>query len=112
LVVEQVMRATDDELLVVPFQSCQPGSQAFFTAVGRLLCTHPGSVPPGSPVHRWSASQPAAAASTWQEACPPQQMSLWGELVMLRQLTSATPASQQAAADPLTELARLRRCVS
>ena len=103
------MRMTSDDLLVLPFETCLPGSDEFLAATGRLLSAGVSPLPVGSPLHRWSAvypgSSPAQALPTWRDDVLPVAMSLWGELLTLRALNPHAPA----VGSPFEQLCLLRR---
>jgi hypothetical protein len=108
LVVEQVMRRTGDESLVLAFSASVAESPAFLVAIGRLLTASPGPLPAGSPLLTWASKMPLDP--NWRDRCPVTARSVWGELVFLRSLLAADPAGDDSVEcdDPLAELERLR----
>ena len=81
---EQAMRATGDDGLVVPFLHAEPGSPEAHVALGRLLGVAPARLFPGSPLLSLVAGTPIA--EDWRNGCSPTECSLWGHLELLRGL--------------------------
>jgi hypothetical protein len=108
LLLEQVMRRTDDESLVFAFLDASPHSDAYMVALGRLLAASPGPVPAGTPLHIWAAT--GTLRQKWRDLCPPVRSSIWGELTTLRSLFGADHQSDSANQDtnPVLELQALR----
>ena len=116
LLLEQVMRRTDDETLLLVFVDVAPLSDAYLVALGRLLAANPGPIRAGTPLQVWAGS--GTLQRRWRDACPPVRSSIWGELLTLRALFGSTvhvPVSTHGAhpddetpLDPLAELQDLR----
>lgn len=102
-VVEQVMRAVDDELLVLPFLSVSPTTRAASAALGRLLSTHAIRLVGGCPLISFVAG--VDLDRDWRDACPAGSTSLWASLEFLRALYGPLPEAE----DPFAELEELRR---
>jgi hypothetical protein len=108
LLLEQVMRRTDDESLVFSFLDASPRSDVYMVALGRLLAASPGPVPAGTPLHIWAAT--GTLHKQWRDLCPPVRSSIWGELTTLRALFGADYQTDSANQDidPVLELQELR----
>ena len=108
LLLEQVMRRTDDESLVFAFLGASPRSDAYMVALGRLLAASPGPVPAGTPLHIWAAT--GTLRQKWRDLCPPVRSSIWGELTTLRSLFGADHQADSVNQDidPVLELQALR----
>lgn len=103
-VLEQVMRATNDDLLAAAFRDPLPGSREFLVNLGKLLSSTSGTVPTRSPLHQWGYPHPGRPDVDWRTHCPQSEGSLWGELLLLRALHGEVPST-----DPLAELDALRK---
>src|SRR5687768_1526308 len=101
-VLEQVMRVTDDETLVVPFLGVQPRSRRAHTALGRLLSFAPVALVVGSPVMALVGGD--ALDPQWRTACPVASASLWSTFEFL--VTMYGPADEGQ--DPYQALEQLR----
>lgn len=114
MLLEQVMRRTDDETLLLAFVDVAPLSGAYLAALGRLLAASPGPIRAGTPLQVWAGS--GTLQRHWRETCPPVRSSIWGELLTLRALFGVTDpapareasADDEALSDPLAELQDLR----
>jgi hypothetical protein len=98
---EQAMRATGDDGLVVPLLHARPGSSEAHVALGRLLGVAPVRLFPGSPLLSLVAGTPVD--EDWRSSCLPAECSLWGHLELLRGLYGAAQTD-----NPYEELEALR----
>lgn len=89
--VEQVMRATDDESLLWPFLDAPAASRAAHAALGRLLSAVPVRLVAGCPLLAWLTG--TALDPHWRDYCPPASRSLWADLEFLRLLFADAAAA-------------------
>src|SRR4051794_19212539 len=80
-VLEQVMRVTDDDALVLPFLDAEPGSRNARAALGRLLCAERPTLVTGSPVMSLVTGE--HLDPQWRTAHPVREDSLWANLQFL-----------------------------
>jgi hypothetical protein len=106
LLLEHVMRRTDDESLLLAFVDVEPLSEAFLVALGRLLAASPGPIKAGTPLQVWAGS--GTLQRRWRDVCAPVPVSIWGELVTLRALFGDAATEQSPGLDPLGELQEFR----
>lgn len=100
-VLEQVMRLTEDDLVMLSFLTVEPGTAAAAAALGRLLSTTPVRLVDGCPLVSFTTGRPVDAR--WRDWYPCRDGSLWALLVFYRQMYGHAPA-----ADVLAELEDLR----
>lgn len=81
---EQVMRCTSDDELVVPFLDVEPASTAAHVALGRLLGGASVTLSPGCPLLALVCG--TGVDPQWRTACPATAGSLWGHYELLGQL--------------------------
>ena len=83
--IEQVMRMTDDDRLVIPFLDASAGSTEILSATGRLLASPPSPFPLGSPLALWV--EPSAKLKLhWRSLLQTCERSMWDELVFYRSI--------------------------
>jgi hypothetical protein len=80
-VVEQVMRVTDDDVLLLPFLDAVPGSRAAHAALGRLLSGCTLRLVVGCPLMAFVGG--TVRDPQWRRAYPPAPDSLWAKLEFL-----------------------------
>jgi hypothetical protein len=84
LVVEQVMRLTDDDGLVLSWMTAFGRPRAAEAALGRLLCSVPYRLSLSSPIGAYLAG--GEVDPDWRAALPGVESSLWSELGLLEAL--------------------------
>jgi hypothetical protein len=112
-VIEQVMRLTDDETLLLPWLDAPAGSRSALVALGRLRFGAPFVLDPDSPLAWWAAGETAPATSndlSWVERLPVPTASMWAELELLEQLAGRCHTDGQCG--PYQRLMHARRTVS
>jgi hypothetical protein len=100
--IEQAMRASSDDLLVIPFLNTIPGSPEFLIALGHLLAASHTMLPNGSPLLAWYTSTQVDA--NWRDNCPCVPASVWGELIIRERLYK----SNDTTTCPMQRLLELR----
>lgn len=101
-VVEQVMRVTGDDALVLPFLVAPPGSRAAHAALGRLLSEAAVRLVVGCPLMAFVSG--TGLDPSWRTSCPPASDSLWSSLEFLEQMYGPAPELP----DPYEALEELR----
>lgn len=101
-VVEQVMRMSGDELMVLTFVEAAPQSRAAKVALGRLLASPGARLSLGSPLMAFVTG--ADVDSSWRSECPSPSGSLWEELGLLCSLHGTSPQDYPCPYDGLLEL--------
>jgi len=101
--VEQAMRLTDDDTLVLPFLDVVPSSLAAHSALGRLLGGPPLVLTPGCPL--LSLIRGTTLDPAWRTHYPPRPDSLWAHRALLVSLYGHPPS----ALGPYASLEWLRR---
>lgn len=111
--VEQVMRMTEDDLILLPFLTAQPGSAQLLSSFGRLLGNSPRPYPLGTPLAAWT-SPGSNCSDSWRDSCGYLERSLWADLVFLRSLVANHPLVKRTAlwCCPYEELETLRTLVA
>ena len=104
-VVEQVMRATADDLAVVEFLSPDPATPEAEAALGRALGRVDLPLTPGCPVVAFVTG--TSVAARWRAEHPVRAGSLWAQLEWLRR-RARTEGGISTCEDPLEELDQLR----
>jgi hypothetical protein len=90
-VIEQVMRMTDDDLLLLPYLSIEPASGGLLAATGRLLAAVGQPFPLRTPLACWVSNEDRTrVVDHWRELIPTGSITLWSELVFLRQFLGGT----------------------
>ena len=103
LVTEHAMRVCEDELLVVAVRRSAPGSEAAFTALGKLLTQHPTTLHAGSPLHCFVTG--SGLDEAWRERVVLNQQGLWATL----EFYTALYPDDEVELDPLDNYIRLRQ---
>ena len=88
-VLEHVMRCTDDDLVVLPFLTAEPGSPEAFEAVGRLVTATPTPLQPGTPLAVFCNG--GTVDPHWRANVTDTARSLWGALAVLDALNGNDP---------------------
>jgi len=88
-VIEQVMRITNDDTLVMPFLYALPGTRAAHSAIGRLLGQSPCALPFGCPLLAYVNQGPMVVS--WRDFCHPAATSLWADRMMLIEMYGPPP---------------------
>ena len=104
LAVEHAMRCTTDISAVIAIRDAQPCTPSAYTALGRLVATSSIQLKPGSPLATYC--QGGAIHPAWRSWIPPTDMSIWGELDMLRSLYQTSTSINSL--DLVDELLHLR----
>ena len=81
--IEQVMRMSDDDRLVIPFLDVVAGSTEILTATGRLLASPPSPFLLGTPLAVW-VEPGTRCEPLWRGLLPQRERSLWADLEFLR----------------------------
>lgn len=86
--VEQVMRMTDDDRLVLPYLHVAPGSEALRAATGRLLAVTEQRIRLGTPLACWSGAS-GKLVTSWRSEVENAFQCLWEELLFLREFVES-----------------------
>jgi len=106
--IEQVMRMSDDDRLVIPFLDVIAGSTEILTATGRLLASPPSPFPLGTPLAVWVEPE-TRCEPLWRGLLPQRERSLWGDLEFLRAIVGIdTGGDDISFCCPYEELEHLR----
>lgn len=106
--IEQVMRMSNDDRLVIPFLDAVAGSTEILTATGRLLASPPSPFPLGTPLAVWVEPE-TRCEKMWRTLLPTRERSLWVDLEFLRAIVGDNSGSQEVRfCCPYEELEHLR----
>ena len=110
--IEQVMRMTDDDRIVIPFLDATAGSTEILSATGRLLASPPSPFPLGSPLAVWV--EPSTTLKLqWRSLLPTRERSMWDDLVFYRSIMGDMSCeAENEFCCPYEELEHLRLIVS
>lgn len=109
VLLEQVMRMTDDDRYLVPFLTAEPGSAEIMVATGRLLAVAKKAFPLRTPLAVWVTTDRVETADydlKWRSDLEPNPESLWAELSFLRELAGVHRGGEWCC--PYRELEALR----
>lgn len=121
LLVEQVMRMTDDDRILLPFLDAPAASVEILAATGRLLASPPTPFPLGTPLSVWVAAEAADAVGNshgeditgWRSRLPVRERTLWDDLEFLRLIVGALHTERPTQfCCPYEELEHLRLTTS
>ena len=104
LAVEHAMRCTTDISSVIAIRDAKPETPAAYMALGRLVASSPVTLKPGTPLATYC--QGGIVDTAWRDWVSPVDMSIWGELDMLRSLYQT--ATSSLCTDLVDELLHLR----
>ena len=93
VLVEQVMRMTGEDFLILPFLTAQSNSVELWAATGRLLNCYEAPFPLSSPLAAWLGLD-VQMSRTWREDTITVDGSLWGELDLMRRLATMSDTNQ------------------
>jgi hypothetical protein len=86
--IEQVMRMTNDDRIVIPFLDAVARSTEILSATGRLLASPPSPFPLGTPLAVWV--EPSTGFEThWRSLLPTRERSMWNDLEFYRSIVGA-----------------------
>ncbi len=91
--VEQVMRMTGEDFLILPFLTAQSNSVELWAATGRLLNSYEAPFPLSSPLAAWLGLD-VQMSTSWREDNITVDGSLWGELDLMRRLATMSDTLQ------------------
>lgn len=83
-VVEQLMRVTSDDAIILPFLSASPGTREAHVALGRLLSATPVRLVVGSPLMAFVSG--CDLDVNWRLTFPAESDSLWSSYEFLNSL--------------------------
>ena len=87
--VEQVMRMTGEDFLILPFLTAESNSVELWAATGRLLNSYEAPFPLSSPLAAWLGLD-VRMSTSWREDSITVDGSLWGELDLMRRLATTS----------------------
>lgn len=109
--IEQVMRMTNDDRLLLPFLDAPAGSEQLLSATGRLLAAPPTPFPLSTPLAAWVGAE-STCTSEWRSLIPQGDRSLWEDLEFLRSVVGSLGDSTSSFCCPYEELEHLRLAAS
>ena len=106
--IEQVMRMTNDDRIVILFLDAAAGSTEILSATGRLLASPPSPFLLGSPLAVW-VEPSTRFDENWRSNIPDRDQSLWKDLEFYRALLGNTDKeSAEVFCCPYEEIENLR----